>query len=65
MDEGVVMQPRCIGCGVGHYGPGVFAISHGEARCGQCGLLPPVFHDEGAYREALSDLDWRGATGFY
>jgi hypothetical protein len=68
MDDGlddVVMQTRCIGCKKEQYAPGVFAISHGEARCGVCGLRPPVFTEEAAYLEALNDLDWRGATGLY
>lgn len=63
MDERIVMQPRCIGCKREQYGPGVFAISHGEAGCAWCGLCPPVFTDEAAYREALRDEDWRGHTG--
>lgn len=65
MDSRIVLQGDCIGCGQPHWGPAVMAVSMGVARCGWCGLRPPVFYDEAAYAEALNDLDWRGATGFY
>lgn len=65
MDERIVLQPRCISCDTEHYGPAVFAISHGEARCGNCGLRPPVFTDPAAYAEALRDEDWRGYAGYF
>jgi hypothetical protein len=65
VDSRIVWQTDCIGCGERHWGPAVLAVSMGVATCNVCGLRPPVFYEETAYLEALSDLDWRGATGFF
>jgi hypothetical protein len=48
-----VYQMRCVFCDTEHYVLAVPAISRGEAGCGQCGRIPPVFEHENEYREAL------------
>lgn len=55
MDD-VVMQPRCIHCDTEHYCMNVLAISLGEAPCGKCGKLAPVFTSRAEYRAALQRI---------
>ncbi len=52
----VVMQARCLYCGAEHYAPMVSVISLGEAGCEACGRIPPVFHDDAAYRLARREV---------
>jgi len=67
--DNVVMQPRCVHCGIAHPGPAVMAISYGHAPCAHCGRTPQVYTDEAAYRDAVRRVrdanyqDWRAARG--
>ncbi len=57
-DGGVVMQTRCVYCGVEHYAPLVWEISHGRVSCDSCGRIPPVFTSKAEYREARQAHRW-------
>lgn len=52
-DAPVVYQPRCVFCGCEHYVMNVAAISHGEAGCGRCGKVPPVYTRIRDYQAAM------------
>jgi hypothetical protein len=52
-ESDVVVQPRCVHCGMEHYALAVWAISHGHGACHNCGFTPPVFTNPQEYRDAL------------
>ncbi len=51
--ENIVMQPRCVFCKHEHPIAAVYAMSHGNAACHNCGRTPPVYRDVELYRKAL------------
>lgn len=64
--DNVVMQSRCVHCGIAHPGAAVLAISYGHGNCAHCGRTSQVYTDEGAYRDAVKrarDADYRRYRG--
>lgn len=57
-DGGVVVQARCLFCGVQHYAPLVWEISNGRVSCASCGRVPPVFTSKTEYQEARRAHRW-------
>lgn len=49
----VVMQTQCVWCKYNQWAQRVYAVSHGEAGCTWCGIVPPVYYAEADYRAAL------------